>query len=153
MRATEAPPQAVGWPEDLARLCPAVEAAWARRPASAPAEPALGQARLFEAVAEALDWCARGNPVLVVLEDLHRADPSTLALLAHLGLSLQGARVLVVVTVRSGVEADGLDRARAALARRGGLCGVVPVAPLAAAEVARIVRREARGSTPPPSRR
>ena len=47
--------------------------------------------------------------------------PRRLGLLAHLGLSLQAAPVLVVVTVRAGVAADGLDRARDALARRGGL--------------------------------
>jgi DNA-binding SARP family transcriptional activator len=148
VRASEAPPRAVGWPEDLARLCPAVEVAWERHPAHAPREPALGQVRLFEAVAEALEWCARGSPVLVLLEDLHRADPSTLALLAHLGLSLQTAPVLVVVTARSGVPADGLDRAREALSRRGGLREVVTLAPLATEEVALIVRRESPGIDP-----
>ncbi len=148
VRASEAPPQAVGWPEDLARLCPAVEAAWGRRPAPAPAEPALGQARLFEAVAEALDWCARGASVLLVLEDLHRADSSTLALLAQLGLPLQSAHVLVVVTARSGGVADGLDRARDALARRGGLREAVSLAPLREEDVELLVHREAPGLDP-----
>ena len=35
VRATPAPPAAAAWPEDLARLCPAVEAAWGRHPGPA----------------------------------------------------------------------------------------------------------------------
>ena len=145
VRACEAPPATVAWPEDLARLCPAVEAAWDRRPAPAPPEPALGRARLFEAVGEALWWCARQAPVLVVLEDLHRADPSTLALLAHLGPSLQDAPVLVAVTVRAGAEAQGIERTREALARRGGLREAVALGPLDAGDVALLARREEPG--------
>ena len=47
------PPAAAAWPEDLARLCPAVEAAWGRHPGPVATEPNLGRASLFEAVAEA----------------------------------------------------------------------------------------------------
>jgi tetratricopeptide (TPR) repeat protein len=145
VRACPAPPGAAVWPEDLARLCPAVEAAWGRHPGPAPAEPALGRARLFEAVAEAVEWCSRDMPLLLGLEDAHRADPASLALLAHLGTPLCGARALVVATVRTGAGADGLDRARDALARRGGLRAVVALGPLAEVDVVTIARREAPG--------
>ncbi len=42
VRGTPAPPAAAAWPEDLARLCPAVEAAWGRHPGPVATEPTLG---------------------------------------------------------------------------------------------------------------
>lgn len=148
VRGCPAPPAEAAWPDDLARLCPAVEAAWGRHPGPAVHEPTLGRARLFEAVAEALDWCSRTAPVLLVLEDVHRADASSLALLAHLGLPLRTLPVLVVATMRTGAAADGLEPAREALARRGGLVDEVPLGALPLEDVVRIVGREAPGLDP-----
>ncbi|WP_217912818.1 AAA family ATPase [Miltoncostaea marina] len=145
VRTAAAPAAGVAWPDDLARLCPAVEGAWGRRPGAAALEPAMAQARLFEAVAEALDWCARTGPVLVVLEDLHRADPSSLALLAHLALPLRGIAALVVGTARTAAGGDALERARDALARRGGLADEIALGALPDDDILRIVRREAPG--------
>ncbi len=143
VRATPAPPPAASWPADLARLCPAVEAAWSRHPGPSAVEPNLGRASLFEAVAETLEWAATGAPVLVVLEDLHRADPSSLALLAHVGLPLQSSAALVLVTLRSGAATDGVDRMRDALARRGGVVDEITLGRLEEKDVAAIARREA----------
>ena len=121
VRGTPAPPAAAAWPEDLARLCPAVEAAWGRHPGPAATEPTLGRASLFEAVAEALDWASSTTPALVVLEDVHRADPSSLALLAHLALPLQTTSALLILTLRSGasVERRGPHARRAGPPGRG----------------------------------
>ena len=55
---------------------------------------------------------------LVVLEDLHWADPETLAILEYLADNLPGTRVLCIATVRCGEPSAGLDRARALHARR-----------------------------------
>jgi DNA-binding CsgD family transcriptional regulator len=55
---------------------------------------------------------------LLVLEDLHWADPETLAILEYLTDNLPGTRVLCVATVRDSEPSAGLDCARALHARR-----------------------------------
>ena len=64
---------------EIRRLVPAIEAAEPVR-----AEPALEQARLFDAVTDLLHRAAEDRPVVLVLDDLHWAAPSTIALLRHL---------------------------------------------------------------------
>jgi DNA-binding CsgD family transcriptional regulator len=55
---------------------------------------------------------------LLVLEDLHWADPETLAILEYLADNLPGTRVLCVATLRDSEPSAGLDSARALDARR-----------------------------------
>lgn len=55
---------------------------------------------------------------LLVLEDLHWADPETLAILEYLADNLAGTRVLCVATLRDSEPSAGLDCARALHARR-----------------------------------
>jgi ATP/maltotriose-dependent transcriptional regulator MalT len=84
---------------ELARLLPA----FGRPGALAGTEPAperTAQARLFEAVLELLDRLGAGGTVLLVLEDIHWADPSTRAFVAFLGRSLGEEHVLVVASYR-----------------------------------------------------
>jgi class 3 adenylate cyclase/tetratricopeptide (TPR) repeat protein len=64
---------------EVRRLVPTIEAAEPVR-----AEPALEQARLFDAVTDLLQRAADDRPVVLVLDDLHWAAPSTIALLRHL---------------------------------------------------------------------
>ena len=80
---------------------------------------------LWEGVARRLAEAAAQRPRVIVLEDVHWADPSSLGLLAHLTRALRGAPVLVLLTHRpadeplqealgrlagfSGLELDGLD--------------------------------------------
>ena len=59
---------------EIRRLVPAVEAAEPVR-----AEPALEQARLFDAVTDLLHRAAEDRTVVLVLDDLHWAAPSTIA--------------------------------------------------------------------------
>jgi len=62
----------------------------------------VDQYRIFAAVRRLLDRLAERAPVVLVLEDLHWADPSSLALLAYLVHGLRGGgRLLVVGTYRS----------------------------------------------------
>ncbi|MFD9699902.1 ATP-binding protein [Lentzea sp. NPDC059081] len=56
----------------------------------------------FAMVADATDALVAAGPLLVVLEDLHWADRTSLRLLAHLAGDLAGSRVLVVATYRDG---------------------------------------------------
>jgi tetratricopeptide (TPR) repeat protein len=82
-------------------------------PGAAPGPGPEARFRLFEAVAETLAGAARETPLLLALDDLHRADEASLALLAFCARELADARLLVVATRRDG-EAPA---AQAALAR------------------------------------
>ena len=53
-----------------------------------------------EAVLRLLRWLARPGGLMVVLEDLHWADPDTLAVLEYLGDNLGALPVLVLATSR-----------------------------------------------------
>jgi len=58
------------------------------------------QAQVFEALLELLDALSAEEPLLLALEDIHWADPSTRAFVAFLARSLVRERVLVVATYR-----------------------------------------------------
>ena len=65
--------------------------------------PGLGEQlkeRTFEALQELLRRVARKQPTLVILEDLHWADPSTLQLLGYLLEHFEPARLLLVLSAR-----------------------------------------------------
>jgi tetratricopeptide (TPR) repeat protein len=79
----------------LARLLP--ELGPDQEPTSA---GSWGQARLFEAFLALLERLANRSPTVLVVEDLHWADRSTLDLLAFLHRNLQ-AGLLLVLTYRS----------------------------------------------------
>lgn len=72
-------------------------------------------------VASAVRSTARRTAVLVVLEDVHEADPASLRVLQHLLATLTGERLLVVATRRSGAgEEDALRELATSVARLGG---------------------------------
>jgi DNA-binding CsgD family transcriptional regulator len=58
------------------------------------------------------------KPTLLVLEDLHWADPETLAILEYLADNLAGTRVLCVATLRDREPSAGLECARSLHIRR-----------------------------------
>jgi TolB-like protein/Tfp pilus assembly protein PilF len=62
------------------------------------------QNRMLREMVEALEAMAAQAPILLVLEDLHWSDPSTLDLLAALGRRSEPAQLLILATHR-GVEA------------------------------------------------
>ncbi|XVQ89825.1 BTAD domain-containing putative transcriptional regulator [Microbispora siamensis] len=76
--------------------------------------PGAGQFRLAQAVGDYLESVP--GPLLLVLEDVHRADDTTLELLRHLGARLADTAVLVVLTHRPSEAGDDLTAAGAALA-------------------------------------
>lgn len=78
--------------------------------------------RVREAIIAVLRAQAQRQPVVVVLEDLHWADPASLRCLMLLAESVADARVLVVATWRDHPEPSGLlSDATEALARRHAL--------------------------------
>ncbi|MGY1744918.1 ATP-binding protein [Blastococcus sp. SYSU D00695] len=83
------------------------------------ADPDAARFRLTTTVTDALlDCAADGSGLVVVLEDLHWADESSLRLLRHLAGELPRSRLLVVGTVR---DPDGARTGRALDAALPGL--------------------------------
>lgn len=70
-----------------------------------------------DAIRRALQALAADRPVVLVLEDLHWADPSSLRVLRHVCSHLEAGRLLVVCTWRTGHD-TALAEAAEALARR-----------------------------------
>ena len=88
-------------------------------------EPEVSPIMLAEALLRLLT--APGRPgALLVLEDLHWADPETLAILDYLADNLPGTRLLCVATLRDSEPSAGLDLASAAVARRATTLVEVP---------------------------
>jgi DNA-binding SARP family transcriptional activator/nucleoside-triphosphatase THEP1 len=131
-----------GWPVAMGR-CPEYEGAPAGWPcadvlhelirAIAPGEPAALAAlvtstspddgdvvaarfRMHRAVTRCLEEASRRAPLLIVLDDVHRADRETLAMLRNVTADLTTARVLVTVTYRPDEMTEQLSACLAALA-------------------------------------
>ena len=68
--------------------------------------------RLFDAVASLLVDAARSRPLMLVLEDLHWADPSTLNLLLHLHRVAEHAPIVTLATYRDAEVEPGGQFAR-----------------------------------------
>ncbi len=101
------------WRHTLARLLPGPDtvAIPERVAASVPAAPAstdpiLDADRLFDALLGLFGSLAARQPTVIVFEDVHWADRSTLDLLEYLGRNLTTEPLLIVVTLR----ADAVDR-------------------------------------------
>src|SRR3954471_5404992 len=112
-------------------------------------EPMSGDAeferhRLYTAVSELLANASARHPLLLVLEDIHWADPSTLLVLCHLARATTAARMLVLATFRD--APSGLtEEASNALVSLRRVEGVVRLrlAGLSDDEVAEFVHRAA----------
>lgn len=86
---------------ELARLLPELTSDDAT-----PAPGAGSTAQLFELVLGVLGRLGQDRPLVLIVEDLHWADRTTLDLVAFLVRALQGTRVMLVLTYRS----DEVDR-------------------------------------------
>jgi DNA-binding CsgD family transcriptional regulator/tetratricopeptide (TPR) repeat protein len=110
---------------------------WAREPATAEGQPPMLE-RLGERVLDDLVRAQSRAPVAVVLEDLHWADRSSMALLAFVVRGLRAARrVLVWVTARDEVAPGADENFELVLAEllRRDVAVALPVGRLAAVEV------------------
>ena len=65
-------------------------------------DPATVRGRTVEALVEHVLRCASRAPTILVIEDLHWADPSTLAFLTAVANAIPGTRCLLIVTFRTG---------------------------------------------------
>ena len=81
---------------ELARLLPELGSETGR----GDSDPRDVRHRLFEAVAGVIGQTAKQGPILLVVEDLHWADPPTLQMLAHVVRTVVWAPLLVVGSLR-----------------------------------------------------
>ena len=103
--------------------------------------------QVYEAVSDLVHAVARRRGLLVVLDDLHAADPDSLLLLRFLSADLSASRALVVATLRPYEHDPGLVATVAELARGWGF-GQLRLAGLDASSVADLVR-DRTGVAPP----
>jgi predicted ATPase len=74
-----------------------------------------------EAVIQLLRRLAEPSGAMIVLEDLHWADPDTLAVFWYLGDNLAGARFLCVATSRDEIPSPADDVIRRLVVTRSAL--------------------------------
>jgi predicted ATPase len=91
---------------ELAQLAPSLRRIFPDIPEPVELPPAQQRPYLFQSVSEALARAARIRPQLCILEDLHWADESSLALLIHLANRVAQLPVVIIGTYRSGYSQD-----------------------------------------------
>ena len=87
--------------DELARLLPQLAAAGAREPDPAPIREPLARARMFELLLALLTRLAGEAPIVLVIEDVHWADRSTLDLLGFLVANARREALLLVCSYRT----------------------------------------------------
>lgn len=85
---------------ELAQIAPRLRRVFPELPEPPELPPQQRRRHLFQSFSDALGRAATARPQLCLLEDLHWADESTLALLVHLAQSLARMPVVVVGTFR-----------------------------------------------------
>lgn len=117
-------------PEAIGALGWAVPA----EPAGVPGAAGTARFRLFDATVGFLATLGAAQPLVVVVEDLHWADPDSLALAEFAARQLHGAPVLLIGTYRD-------EEATAPLAHLAGSASLISLGGLGLAEVSQLMAR------------
>lgn len=106
----------------------------------APAAPEQERFHLWEATLSLLNALAQATPLLLVLDDLHWTDDSSLELLAYLARHQQNERLMLVGTCRD-IELAPSSSLRSLLndLRREQVLVAYPLQPLTQAQIARLL--------------
>jgi tetratricopeptide (TPR) repeat protein len=91
---------------EIAQIAPSLRRIFPDIPQPLELPPAQQRRYLFQSFSEALARAARTRPTMYLLEDLHWADESTLALLIHLANRIAQLPVVIVATYRGGYSDD-----------------------------------------------
>ena len=124
---------------DVARIVSEVRDRLQVEPSEA-SDPEQDRYRLMQSVTSFLTNAASVQPLVIVLEDLHDADPGTLDMLTHVSRNLSDARLMIVGTYRD-VEVDRSHSLSGTLAelRRVANFSRIPLRGLTADEVQRMM--------------
>jgi predicted ATPase len=127
----------------LARMAPAWLAALGRQneTAESPGPPAIRE-RMPGDLCAALEQIAESKPLVLVFEDLHWADESTLNLIVALARRRAPARLMLVATCGPGDAAEHPLRAAKQNLLMRQLCIEVALAPLTRTAVTQLLSRE-----------
>jgi len=135
-----------GFVEDLAAILRSVAAVRGSLPAAPPPRSAL-----LEGITVLLENLAADAPVVVVLDDIHQADASSLDALSYLAANLGDAPVLVVLAARPGELAEHPLANRVLLPlEQDGVLTRLPLVPLDEEEI-RALAASVLQSAPPPA--
>jgi tetratricopeptide (TPR) repeat protein len=106
---------------ELAQIAPSIRRVFPDIPQPPELPPAQKRRYLFQGLSEALAYAARTRSYFFVLEDLHWADESTLALLNHLANRVAQIPVIIVGTYRDSYSENNpaLTRTLEELIRQG----------------------------------
>lgn len=127
---------------------PALAVLGGQAPEHGPGADPAARFRLYEAVARLIMAASRERGLLVLLDDLHAADPDSLLLLRYLAGALASTRALVLATTRPYQHDPGLVATTAELARTPGFTRL-DLTGLDEAAIAALARRET-GADPLP---
>ncbi|MDT7589126.1 MAG: hypothetical protein QOE32_6676, partial [Pseudonocardiales bacterium] len=142
--AVPPPPADAVWPRELGRLAPELAAVLGQPgPPTPVAAPELERVRIFDGVLRLVEWAAEDRPLLLVAEDVHRADRASMALCAHLSRRLARLPVLFVLTRRDRPERPEADAVVAELIGAAVPVTELELRPLSEREVVAIVRSRA----------
>ncbi|MBW2395730.1 MAG: AAA family ATPase [Deltaproteobacteria bacterium] len=132
---------------DVAQAIPALAEFLPELPAPPDIDPTQTRFRLHQSFAEFLRRACAARPLVVILDDLHRADQASLGLLEHLLRELHDVGITFVGTLRSTTRLGG-KRAEL-LAKLGQMQpeGTYPLGGLQSKEIAHFVARST-GKTP-----
>lgn len=110
--------------------------------------PGATRERMLRELCAALELGSTEMPIVLILEDLHWSDPSTVALLSYLGQRRAPARLLVVGTYRpvDAIVANHPIREARQRLQTSGLCVEVPLWYLARDDVRRVLERRLGGA-------
>jgi DNA-binding SARP family transcriptional activator/tetratricopeptide (TPR) repeat protein len=137
-----------GWGPELARLVPEIGRRLPEYQSAPAGDPETDRYRLFEAVVTLLGAIADTEPLLLVLDDLHWADRTTLQLLRHLVRSPLAVRVKILGAYRLGEPLPATLESAVVELGRDGLMRTLEVGGLPESEATELVALRAGG--PPP---
>jgi predicted ATPase len=152
----EADPVGLAWElggggAEVARVVPEIRERVAGLPEPPELDPEQARFRLFDAISTFLTGASRSRPIVLVLDDLHWADASSLELLKFVARQLSDTGLLVVATYRD-VELGRHHPLAGTLSELAATehCTRIALRGLDSAAVARFIQMSA--GSPPPER-
>lgn len=91
---------------ELERLLPELAVAATTKPERGPYDLPASKYRLFDAISSVLTLASETSPCFLILDDLHRADPTSLEFLRYFVDEVASTRAVLVATMRRGENHD-----------------------------------------------